>query len=62
MADGKTYVCQVCKWEYVEENGAPIKGVPAGTAWKDVPKDFKCPVCGAPKSKFAEKNKLIKSL
>lgn len=55
MADGKTYVCQVCKWEYVEENGALIKGVPAGTAWKDVPKDFKCPVCGAPKSKFAEK-------
>ncbi|MDD5987393.1 MAG: rubredoxin [Eubacteriales bacterium] len=55
MAEGKVYVCSVCGWEYTVENGAPIKGVKAGTEWKDVPKDFKCPVCSAPKSKFKEK-------
>jgi len=26
--------------------------VPPGTAWADVPEDWTCPDCGAPKSSF----------
>jgi rubredoxin len=46
------YVCSVCGFEYHEADGLPEKGIAPGTKWEDLPEDFKCPVCGAPKSKF----------
>ena len=34
-------VCDICNWEYTEN--------------KEMPDDFKCPICGAPKNKFHKK-------
>ena len=30
------YVCDVCGWEYDEENGYPEGGIAPGTKWKDI--------------------------
>lgn len=47
------YVCEICGWEYDPEIGDPDSDVAAGTAWEDVPEDWTCPICGAPKSSFS---------
>ena len=47
------YVCNVCGYIYDPEEGAPESGVPAGTAWEDVPEDFVCPLCGVGKDEFS---------
>lgn len=52
---GKHFVCNVCGWEYDEAEGSPENGIKAGTKWEDLPDDFKCPLCGAPKAQFSEK-------
>ncbi len=49
----KTWICVVCGLIYEEEIGWPQEGIPAGTAWDDVPADWKCPECGASKAEFA---------
>jgi rubredoxin len=33
-------------------DGDPDGGIPAGTAFEDIPADWFCPVCGARKSDF----------
>jgi rubredoxin---NAD+ reductase len=48
----KTWMCVVCGLIYEEEKGWPEDGIPAGTAWEDVPADWKCPECGAGKADF----------
>lgn len=48
------YVCDVCGWEYDEEQGYPEGGIEPGTSWEDVPEDFECPVCMVGKSEFSE--------
>ncbi|MEW6137679.1 MAG: rubredoxin [Thermodesulfobacteriota bacterium] len=48
----KSYVCQVCGYVYDPAVGDPDNGVPAGTAFEDLPDDWVCPVCGADKSSF----------
>jgi rubredoxin len=48
----KRYVCLVCGLIYDETQGWPEDGIPAGTAWEDVPADWKCPECGAGKVDF----------
>ena len=48
------YVCDVCGWEYDEEEGAPDYGIEPGTAWDDLPEDFECPLCGVGKDQFSE--------
>ncbi len=50
----KAYVCDVCGWVYDPAVGDPDNGVPAGTAFEDVPDDWVCPVCGADKTEFSE--------
>ena len=49
----KKYICDICAWEYDPEKGDPENDVPPGTAWEDVPDDWVCPVCGAPKDNFS---------
>ena len=51
----KKYVCTVCGFVYDEATGHPETGVAPGTIWKDVPKDWVCPICGVPKKDFKEK-------
>lgn len=41
------YVCQVCGYEYTEEDGK--------TNWEQLENDWLCPVCGADKSLFEKK-------
>ena len=48
------YVCDVCGWEYDEEEGYPDGGIAPGTKWEDVPEDFECPLCNVGKDQFSE--------
>jgi rubredoxin len=38
------YECLVCGWVYDEEE--------EGTPFQELPDDYECPVCGAPKDQF----------
>jgi len=42
--DGVVWRCSMCKWLYKEDK--------EGTAFEDLPDDWKCPLCKAPKSAF----------
>ena len=46
------YKCSVCGWIYDPDIGDPDGGIAPGTAFEDIPDDWKCPVCGAAKSEF----------
>jgi rubredoxin len=48
----KKYVCSVCGYVYDEQTGDVDSGVAAGTVWAEVPEDYVCPLCGAPKDMF----------
>jgi rubredoxin-NAD+ reductase len=47
------YVCDVCGWEYDEEQGYPEGGIAPGTRWEDLPEDFECPLCGVTREEFS---------
>ena len=46
------YVCVVCGYVYDPEIGDPRNGVDPGTPFKDLPGNWRCPVCGAEKAFF----------
>ncbi len=46
------YVCPICGYTYDETLGRPEDGIAPGTRWADLPEDWVCPLCGAPKSVF----------
>ena len=46
------WVCSVCGYVYDEKTGDPANGVPAGTAFADIPAGWTCPVCRAGKVAF----------
>jgi len=46
--------CTLCGYIYDEEQGDPDNGVEPGTIFADIPKDWVCPTCGAPKEDFEE--------
>lgn len=48
----RKFKCSICGYVYDESAGIPEKGIPPGTRWEDLPDDFVCPVCTAPKSVF----------
>jgi rubredoxin len=52
MSDFKKYQCMECEHIYDEEKGDPDSGIAPGTRWEDIPDDWDCPICGAPKSFF----------
>ena len=47
------YVCDVCGWEYDEEQGAPDYDIAPDTKFEDLPDDFECPLCGVGKENFS---------
>ena len=49
----KKYVCNICGWIYDEAEGYPDEGYAPGPKWEDLPDDFECPLCGAPKEDFS---------
>ena len=48
----KTWMCVSCGYLYRQAEGDPSSGIAPGTAWDDVPNDWRCPDCGSPKSDF----------
>jgi rubredoxin len=44
--------CKVCGWVYDEETGDAESGAAPGTKFEDLPDDWVCPLCGAPKKDF----------
>ena len=48
----KKYVCIVCNFVYDPVVGMPEDGIPAGTAFEDIPETWSCPDCGVSKSDF----------
>ena len=49
----KTYVCDVCGWEYNPAEGLPEAGIAPGTPFEELPEDFACPLCGVGKDEFS---------
>lgn len=52
--DGESYVCVICGFTYNPEDGDPTMGIEPGTAFEDLPEDYKCPICNAGKEYFKE--------
>ena len=55
IAGGETtgkYICSVCGTVYDPAKGDPDHGVPAGTAFEDLPETWRCPKCKQKKEKF----------
>ncbi|WP_418641339.1 rubredoxin [Sulfurimonas sp. ST-27] len=46
------YRCTVCNYIYDPEAGDEENGIPAGTPFENLPKDWVCPDCGEPKDVF----------
>lgn len=53
-AKNSKYEYPRCGWVYDPAEGYPEGGIAPGIPFKDIPNDWKCPFCGAPKSEFAE--------
>ena len=49
------YVCSICGYIYDESAGDPSADVKPGTKWEDLPENWACPICSAPKSAFEKK-------
>ena len=47
------WICESCGFIYDPAEGDPDGGIPAGTAFEDIPGDWYCPVCGARKADFS---------
>ena len=47
--------CNVCGYVYDPEIGDPEHKVSAGTPFEQLPENWSCPVCGAPKSEFVKR-------
>lgn len=50
----RQFYCQTCGHVYDEALGNPDAHIAPGTRWEDLPQDWCCPDCGAPKSDYVE--------
>ena len=50
----KKYICTNCGYVYDPGKGDPMGDIPPGTAFDDLPEEWVCPMCYAPKSAFDE--------
>lgn len=48
------YVCELCGSIYDEELGDPRHGIPAGTAFADLPESYSCSCCGSEREAFSQ--------
>jgi rubredoxin len=46
------YQCTVCDYIFDEAKGDPEHKIKPGTRFADLPENWACPVCGAPKNMF----------
>jgi rubredoxin len=47
------WACTICGYVYDPSKGDPDNSVAPGTTWEDIPHDWVCPICGAPKCDFS---------
>lgn len=48
----KTYICNICGYEYDPMNGDPYSNIPTRTPYEKLPEHWVCPICKAPKKDF----------
>lgn len=48
----RKYRCIICGYIYDPAEGDPDNDVSVGTNFEDLPDNWVCPVCGAPKEDF----------
>jgi rubredoxin len=46
------YECRACGYVYDPNKGDGKNDIPAGTPFEELPINWKCPVCGVPRSQF----------
>ncbi|MDD5132556.1 MAG: rubredoxin [bacterium] len=46
------FKCLVCGYIYDPAKGDPDNGIAPGTSFEQLPEDWVCPECGAPKDQF----------
>ena len=46
------YICEICGYVYDPETGDPDSDIGPGTSFDELPDDWTCPICGAPKDNF----------
>jgi rubredoxin len=51
-AVSRKWMCANCGYIYEQDKGDPSGGIAPGTAWEDIPDDWRCPDCGASKDDF----------
>lgn len=47
------FECRACGYTYEPTKGDDRAGITAGIPFEEVPLDWRCPVCGAPKKQFS---------
>lgn len=47
------YRCDICGYIYDPDKGDPDTDIEPGTQFDEIPDDWVCPVCGAPKEDFS---------
>ncbi len=52
MSAAERFECGICWWVYDPAEGDPSRQVPPGTALAELPDDWACPSCDAPRIKF----------
>jgi rubredoxin len=48
----KKYRCLICGHVYDPDEGDPFRNIPPGTPFEELPDDWTCPVCDAPKEEY----------
>lgn len=46
------YICTICSYVYDPEKGDPDGGISPGTSFDNLPPEWHCPPCYAPKEQF----------
>ena len=49
----RRWQCNLCSYIYNPAAGDPENGIFPGTAFENIPDDWVCPLCGAPKDEFS---------
>lgn len=56
------WICKIWLYIYDPATGAPGAKIRPHTAFEDIPLDYWCPVCGAPRGQFEELSKYEKNI
>jgi rubredoxin len=51
--EAQSYVCEQCGYIYDPAKGDRKGKIAPGTAFEDLPEEWKCPLCGARRSRFS---------